>query len=182
MDRLNQFSRENDFLCLLSRTWIKRHFPFKGPFTYLLEIRVKITSWNVYVINSWKYRYHQQRVYIWSKTFWKIIDVNQKRRGPKLSPEKQALIIAYSDDWPLIRTLWYLSLKKLSIRFQIAWNTHSSLYSKPLCQALSKAFEISKNTALVSRVGLQSNVEKIWVISINWLKIDWPKSNSLCQA
>ena len=37
----------------------------------------------------------------------------------------------------------------------------SSLYNKPLCQTLSKAFEISKNTALVSRVGLQSNDEKI---------------------
>ena len=44
----------------------------------------------------------------------------------------------------------------------------SSLYSKPLCQTLSKAFEISKNTALISIVGLQSNVGKIlWVISIN---------------
>ena len=93
-------------------------------------------------------------------------------------------MLALSDDWPLRRTLWQLSLKKLSIRFKRLPEIRidSSLYSKPLCQTLSKAFEISKNTALVSRVGLQSNVEKIWVISINWLKIDWPKSNSLCQA
>ena len=44
----------------------------------------------------------------------------------------------------------------------------SSLNNKPLYQTLSKAFEISKKTALVSRVGLQSNDEKILrVISIN---------------
>ena len=37
---------------------------------------------------------------------WKMIDVNQKRRGPKIkSRETQALIVAYSDDWPLIKTV-----------------------------------------------------------------------------
>ena len=55
--------------------WIKRHFPFKTPFTYLLEIRVKITSWNVYVINSLKNRCAIIKgFYIWSNTFWKMFN------------------------------------------------------------------------------------------------------------
>ena len=85
--------------------------------------------------------------------------------------ETPALTLAHTDDWPLRRTLWNLSLKKLSIRLKRSPEIpiDSSLSNKPFCQTLSKAFEISKKTALVSGVGLQSNDEKIlWVISINW--------------
>ena len=51
----------------------------------------------------------------------------------------------------------------------------------PSCHALSKAFEISKKTALISREGLQSNIlyivrtmERSWYLleSCGW-KPDW---------
>ena len=151
---------------MVNRIWIKRHFSFKSPFRYLLEIRVSITSCNVYVINSCENSCVISKEFcIWSNTFWKIIDVNKKRRGPKIDPwATPAVILAHLDDWPFRRTLWYQSLKKHSIRCKRLPEIpiDSSIY-KPLCQ-----IEICKNTALVWRVGLQSNVEKISVISINW--------------
>ena len=173
MDRRNQFSRENGFLCLFSKIWIKIHFPFKSPFRYLLGIGGKIASWNSFVINSWENRcVICKEFYIWGNTLWKIINVNQKKKKPKIDPwGTPALILAHVDDCPLWRTVWYLSRKKLSIRLKRLPEipTDSNIYNKLLSQTLSKAFEICKDTAIVLRVRLQSNVEKIlWVISINW--------------
>ena len=84
----------------------------------------------------------------------------KKRRQPKIEHwGTPASILAHTDDWPLRRALWNLSLKKLSIRFKRSRETpiDSSLNNKPLCQTLSKAFEISKETPLVSTVKLQSS-------------------------
>ena len=96
----------------------------------------------------------------------------KKRRGPKIEPrETPALMPAHSNYWPLRRTLWNLSLKKLSIRFTRLPEIpiDSSLNNKPIFQTLSAAFEIFKNTDLISRVGLRSNDEKVlWIISIKW--------------
>ena len=157
---------------MVNRIWIERHFSFKSPFRYLLEIRVSITSCNVYVINSCENSCVISKEFcIWSNTFWKIIDVNKKRRGPKIDLwGAPALILAHLNDWPFRRTLWYLSLKKHSIRCKRLPKIliDSSIY-KSLYQTLSKAFGICKTTAIVWRVRLQSNVEKILsVISINW--------------
>ena len=56
-----------------------------------------------------------------------------------------------------------------------------SLWGKPLCQILSKAFDISKKSYLTFRGGLQSNASNIsCVIASNWFmqesegrKPDW---------
>ena len=88
----------------------------------------------------------------------------RNKRGPRIEPcGTPALIVAHSDDCPLRRTLRYFSLKKLSIRARRLPEipTDLSLNTKPLCQTLTKAFEMSRKTAPVSKVGLQSNEEKI---------------------
>ena len=98
---------------------------------------------------------------VWSDTIRKIINVNQEKK--RIEPWGiPALILAHTDDWPLRRILWNLSLKKLSIRFKRSPEIpiDSSLNNKPLCQTLSKDFEIFKETALVSRVGLHQMMKK----------------------
>ena len=61
-------------------------------------------------------------------------------------------ILIHSDDCPFNTTLWYLSVKKLEITFNIFPPTplHFSLYIKPSCQTLSKALLMSKKTPRTS--------------------------------
>ena len=89
----------------------------------------------------------------------RLLMETKKRRGSKIDPWGiPALILANSDDlfdifqWKIL-TLWFKRLSGKSI--------NSSLYSKPLCQTLSKGIELSKNSILVSRVELQSSKEKV---------------------
>ena len=71
------------------------------------------------------------------------------------------------------KTLWNLPLEKLVIN----WNKFPltpvcfNLNNNPSCQTLSNALDISRNTSQVSRVGLQSKLEKMsWVIASSWFK------------
>ena len=60
-----QFSRENNFISLFVRIWIKLHFTLINPITYLFKVSIKFTYWFIYVINPWKngciiYKYFTQ--------------------------------------------------------------------------------------------------------------------------
>ena len=156
MTRLHHFSRKNHFLSLFGRLWIKINFLFKSTLRYLLEIRTKITCWEINVIKKG----FLFEVILSERSLMYI----KKKQEPRIELRgTSALILTHLDDWQLQRPLWNLSLKKLSIRFKRLPKIpiDSSLNNKPLCQTLSKTFEISRNTTLVSRVGLQSNDEKI---------------------
>ena len=111
--------------------------------------------------------------------FWKLlfstfaISIHKKQYyRPKVKPcGTPGWIIAQSDAWPLRITLWILPLKKLVIQWKKFPQTPFcfNLNNNPSCQTLSQVLHISRNTPWVSRVRMQSKVEKVsWVIASSW--------------
>ena len=48
------FLRENNFISLFGRIWMKLHFPLISPIAYLFKVIVKFDCCFMYVINLWK--------------------------------------------------------------------------------------------------------------------------------
>ena len=84
----------------------------------------------------------------------------RKRSGPRIEPWGTPAKTGLHDDvCPFKTILWNLPEMPIGL----------SLYSKPSCQTLSNALDISKKTDLTSRDGLQSKASNIsCVITSNW--------------
>ena len=113
----------------------------------------------------------------------------KKKIGPRMEPcGTPALTGNHSDVWSLSSTLWNLILKELwRCNRESETPTDLGLNISPLCQTLSKALDISRNTPQVSRVGsalcnLCTN-NKSWFThkSLDW-KPHWWNDNSLLSS
>ena len=95
-----------------------------------------------------------------------------KNNDPNIEPcRTPSSIVSYSDIWPLSETLWNVPLKM----FLINWNKFPlapfcfNLNNNPSGQTLSNDLHLSRKTLRVSRVRLQSKIEKMpWVIASSW--------------
>ena len=114
---------------------LKYIFHLKAHSDNFWRIRVKITSWNVYVINNWENRcIISKEFHIWSNTFWKVINVNQKKKRAQNWALRNTSFNTSLFGWLTIKKNSLISsLKKISIRFKRLPEIpiDSSLYSKP---------------------------------------------------
>ena len=81
-----------------------------------------------------------------------IVDINQKRRGPKLILETPALAPVHEEACPFKVTLWFY-LSNIQTKHWAVYRKFChfvfSLMIITLCQTLSNAIEISRKTPLL---------------------------------
>ena len=108
------FVAKNNIMSLSSRVWIKVYFPLKGPVVHDFQIFIEIISRCLIVMYNRKQRgIICKQLYIGSKTFCKIINVNQKQQRTKNGTLRYFIIdIFHLETWPLRATRCFLYFKK----------------------------------------------------------------------
>ena len=166
---------------------IKTHFPFKIPFTYFCKVAIKLRATYSDIMNKReKGRFICKQFAIWRQTIRQVVNLNQEQKRS----QNRFLWNTWSDSFPrrvltIYTTFCFQYFKKSFKRYNrfpditLRLNVRIS----PLCQTLSKPFDMSKNTPLTSWL-LSENWYILWVIERSWFmqmslvrKPDWLDDN-----
>ena len=137
------FLWENNFLYLFGYIWVKIHFPLISPFVNFNEILVHNLCRKQRIINGRKSDVYTKKS--------KGRSIESCETPAKTGDQFKGLTVENYSLEPITME----TLKKVCancLKFQV-----SSLYNNPLCQTLSKAFEMPKKLALTSSEGLWSD-------------------------
>ena len=164
------FATENDLLSLFCLIWIKTHFPLYNPFVYLRRSLFNRLAQSAILWSTESSDVSSAKTFTFEfRPLGKSLMLTENSKGSINWPSGNA---RYPHDkcWLFNTTLCFLQLKKSFIKVISSPNIRFSCNSKskPSCQTLSNALDISRKTPLTSWPS--SYAERIsCAIGSNWL-------------